>query len=214
MRNGIVAVFGLLTALIATCCAGTAANVADRRSELEKTERGRAIPIGVMCRGSDGALVTHIASGVLIAPNRALTAFHVIDCPEAFPVVVIDGTAIPAQVDATEPLADLARLTFPRGGKPWGTSVAVVTKGDRICVASAAPAPDYQCGKVREFRDTLDGDVEHTAVVRPGNSGSGVYDSRGRLVGITTHYKTCGGDDKNYCAGRMTALYGHKWMVP
>jgi S1-C subfamily serine protease len=122
-------------------------------------------------------------SGVLIDGRHVLTALHVVDCPilPAVTVYLEDGTPFFMNVVREDRDRDLALLEVASQGN-ISNRVAPPTLGlpeGRLCSQAAWPYRMSRCG---EF-DSPDG--FWTASVR-GNSGAGVYDEFGALVGIVT----------------------------
>ena len=79
--------------------------------------------------------------------------------------------------------------------------------GAEVCLVPVVPARGPQCGKVDSF-DSIPGDVFHQATTKPGNSGSGVYDADGRLVGIVTHYRRPPAQ-----GGAFSSLADRRWLL-
>lgn len=138
-------------------------------------------------------------SGVLIRPQFVLTNDHVVQ-GERFEVILADGRAVPGVVWARDPVGDLALLKVAtRGLKPaiMGDSEAVQLGDPVIAVGNALglamengePAVSFGIisateryqGGTRTYGDALQFD----AAVNPGNSGGGLFDLEGRLLGIT-----------------------------
>lgn len=149
------------------------------------------------------AIPAHRGSGVAVGPSIILTAAHVVACDgRDVPLVVAtlpSGESYFAHVSRVDADADIARLTVEPGGPPLAGLVAnvrpaAIARGDEVCAATAAPARVRQCGAIID--DGVDDGIafRDTAESVAGNSGSGVYDRGGRLVGIVTHsYKTISG---------------------
>ena len=125
-------------------------------------------------------------SAVMVAPEWALTARHCMT-PDTLSII-IDGVEYPALEGYGNPALDLALLYIPQAPCPCAKPAAVrVTEGETIIIIGFP----YAIGKVAtdgEFqgRVTIDG-IEYgmsTAPARPGNSGGGVFNGKGELVGI------------------------------
>lgn len=155
-------------------------------------------------------------SGVVIAPNRVLTAAHVVRCrvmPElnvtydASAVVLDAGSGeVVARVVRYDEGADIAVLEADVSRFYSPTPIGPVPNiGDQVC-ASTGSMPYYalKCGIVQPRYTSTDGDINFFTPIEPGNSGSGVYDYRGRLVGIVTRYGKC--SNGQICRGRATSL--------
>lgn len=142
------------------------------------------------------AIPAHRGSGVAVGPEIILTAAHVVTCSgRDVPLVVAtlpSGESYFARVSRVDVAADLARLTVEPGGPPLAGLVANVrpaeiTRGEEVCSATASPARARQCGAVVDVAVDFGVAFRDTGESISGNSGSGVYDRGGRLVGIVTH---------------------------
>jgi S1-C subfamily serine protease len=163
-------------ALLATC--GACASVVPRPGKSAVRPAAVALEVSVECTGK------HRGSGVLVGPRRILTAAHVVPCGEAAHVVVTtpDGYVVPAHVTYTDDANDVAVIVpgYALPG-PYPTVTSVGT--GRVCIFSAVPERRVTCGVIRTVKGT---EIDHAADTRYGNSGSGLYDAHGRLVGIVT----------------------------
>lgn len=144
-------------------------------------------------------------SGVVVGPNMVLTAAHVVDCTLKHPLTgaVLSGGK-PTRILASQPdkigrrlrlivadtSRDLARLRIADDGEFYGFApfeTARARPGDAVCVSIGVPKRDVRCGVVDERFTTAEGhDLYLNIPAEQGNSGSGVYDRRGRVVGIIT----------------------------
>ncbi len=159
-------------------------------------------------------------SGVAIDGHRVLTAQHVIDCDEGWSAITVempDGRRFGANVArkyGTD--VDIAEL---RVEEDLGVPLAAIARrdpnlGDEVCISTAVPERTWQCGKVTKYGDPP-GNMRHTIPVQRGNSGSGLYNSAGQLVGIITHLIPCnvivtpeGVQIDGSCGGKATTLRG------
>lgn len=200
----------LLAAVANASCAHssklTSRDVADRYIE--------AVEIGAMCVRADGMIVGWNGSGVIVSRTRVLTAAHVADSRGmfcAFSAKTIDGKERMIQTDVSLPDLDLAAMTIFDDEVPFDFSpLAYGAKpllGDNVCAAVANPWRGHKCGEVQPDASTP-GDIKFLIVVEPGNSGSGVYNDAGELVGIVTHRFFCGGSNQT-CGGKAASLEGH-----
>ena len=165
-----------------------------------------AVEIRVVCVGEQVSI--GVGSGVQVSDTGVLTASHVVLCPgEASVIVKIDGGFMPAIVRAVDYEADIALLYLlmpvPSTRVALGHRPLV---GERVCLVTAMPSRARGCGRVDSL-EALPGDVRHDVLTEAGNSGSGVYDASGRLVGVVTHraQKTVG--------GLFSSLEDRAWMV-
>ncbi len=157
------------------------------------------------------ALITQTrGSAVIVSSSQVLTAFHVVDDPACmYSVEYPDASRVAMRVEAVWQPLDVARLVTVTGTfkEPpiLGIGVAPLP-GATVCIVSAIPHYSRTCGDVQWYGGTKDkaGDMRHTALTQPGNSGAGVYDAAGLLVGILTHYGRC--INGQFCGGRATSI--------
>lgn len=127
-------------------------------------------------------------SVVMIAPQEALTARHCMKMVS--PVVTIDGTEYPVTFGYGNPALDLALLIIPNAPCPCAKPSAVAAKeGENVALvgypyglAKVVTYGEFQ-GRVR-IQDVEYGLI--TAPARPGNSGGGVFNAKGQLLGIVS----------------------------
>lgn len=134
-------------------------------------------------------------TGVVISERHVLTAAHVVRCPVIPSVTVLlsDGRIVPMEVERDDAMfgggQDVARLEVtsaenlgmyiaPPALAPDGT--AWVHGYDEWC---AETTHGRSCGSPG---DASEHSAEFEATTRKGDSGSGVYDLRGRLVGLVS----------------------------
>lgn len=168
--------------------------------------------ITVVCLGGEQAAQMY-GSGVIVDRQTILTAAHVATSPPGFFCVrtatMVTGKRYLLTAGKALPAFDLASLKLavgefdPTYPVSYGDSPHF---GAHVCAATAYPQHLWRCGETQTSTDPP-GDVAHSIVVEPGNSGSGVYDERGRLVGIITHRWSC--FNGQLCGGKMASLAGH-----
>lgn len=125
-------------------------------------------------------------SGVLIANGKMLTAAHVAITPNLF--VVKNGKRLEAKVIKINEKDDVALmevkgLTCPCASVAWGQE-----KVDSKVFAVGYPVYEQYKMQVRttgNVQGYVDGFIKFSASLAPGNSGGGVFNSRGQLVGLT-----------------------------
>jgi tetratricopeptide (TPR) repeat protein len=136
--------------------------------------------------------VAAFGSGVVIAPDRVITNRHVIEDGAGFRVEH-DGKKWPAKLVRVDPDHDLAELFVAGLGAP----VVTVFDSSKLAVGEtvyAIGAPEgleltISEGLISGLRDFDKGLViQISAAISPGSSGGGLFDSQGRLVGVTTFY--------------------------
>lgn len=165
---------------------------------------------------------SYSGSGVLVSGDLVLTAEHATTCKvagsdaivkaDAIVVVIEDGVFASAKVDVTLPGVDIARLKLERSFDHYFSDVRVGPPpglGEKVCESSAAPRETYRCGPAQP---TVPGRITVDFMVEHGNSGSGMYNIQGELVGIITNQYTC--ENGQICAGFGSALAGYAWLVP
>lgn len=137
-------------------------------------------------------------SGVAIDDTHVLTAYHVTTCTNKlatanFYITTSDGRTLYATVTKTAPDNDIALLTLKDGSlgvEPVQISGPI--KGDDVCVSPAKPNRNHKCGVVKSIKSyKWGGNIRTSINIRHGNSGSGVYNSKGRLVGIAVSLEWC-----------------------
>jgi S1-C subfamily serine protease len=198
-------------ALMATCsaCLGTLSNPSPYgRTAFEQ----RAMRVGILatCPAVKGAWG---GTGVIVSPTEILTAAHVVKCPDA--VIVVQQEGKPprhVRVDRIDIDVDLAKLVLMPGMPEFDSAqvlVASVRDYQTVCAAVVLPVAEYRCGEV-DNAEWSDYEVAFNAPVESGNSGSGLYDARGRLVGIVTRKRELKGGQS--AGGIATTLDGRGWL--
>lgn len=168
-----------------------------------------AVLITSSCMRRDGTFYEGYGSGVIVDSHTILTVAHVAYdedicmytalMPNQTTYVLMRGEILSdpdlATMKSLTPFAPTYEVAFaPMPGL-----------GETVCVQTAYPRWAFACGE-RQY-SPADGAFAMSALIEPGNSGSGVYDGNGRLVGIITHLIRC--SNGQICAGRATALEGH-----
>jgi tetratricopeptide (TPR) repeat protein len=131
-------------------------------------------------------------SGVVIAPGRVITNRHLIEDGASFRLEH-GGAKWPAKLVSVAPDHDLAELSVAGLVAPAvvvrdSSSLAV---GERVYAIGAPEGLELTIseGLISGLRDFDNARVIQTsAAISPGSSGGGLFDSEGRLVGITTFY--------------------------
>jgi S1-C subfamily serine protease len=138
-------------------------------------------------------------SGVIVTPDGyLLTNQHVVQHADQVGITLIDGDSIAATVIAEDPSTDLAVLRAAGSGLPVAPLAAQATlRAGQLVVAIGNPfgfEATVSAGVVSAQGRTLragdgrliEGIVQHTAPLNPGNSGGPLVDARAEVVGINT----------------------------
>lgn len=200
--------FGLAVASVAGCC-DAPAPVYPRSTEVGRSlaeQSAATADITVACLSPEVQIKG--GSGVLVNPKKVITASHVVRCagPTGIYLEFPGGAESQAIVSAIDFEGDIAVLIL-KTSVQLGPNAIIGPRPadrDRVCMVTGAPRRNLKCGLVTGFEEPP-GDVRHNILTEPGNSGSGVYDGDGRLVGIVTHYTPSG--------GLFTALEGRPWSA-
>ncbi len=150
-----------------------------------------------------------VGSGVILdKQGHILTNFHVVNGMSQLTVRLSDGTESAGQVIARDPGDDLAvmKASFPADKLSPATFAdpALVRVGDEV-IAVGNPFElegTLTRGVVSGLNRTLTGSsaplrglIQTDAAVNPGNSGGGLFDLAGRLIGVTTALENPSGSD-------------------
>ena len=151
---------------------------------------------------------TGLGTGVLITEkHHVLTAAHVVDEATRIVVKTQDGTLHDAAVVFSEPDADLAllRLAETDARLPhavMGDSSSLVIGQNLFVIGNPRGLENTltvgRLSAIREFSQLYDGTIlarflQTDAAINSGNSGGPVFDSSGKVVGITSRISTTGG---------------------
>jgi S1-C subfamily serine protease len=135
-------------------------------------------------------------SGVVVAPRGLIvTNQHVVGNADRVTVVTADNREIPAVVEVRDTAQDLAILR-PNGVAGPGAQIAAepdggLRVGDQVfAIGSPFNLPGTVTAGVVSTLGRMNGSgvpmIQTDAPINPGNSGGGLFDLRGRLVGIPT----------------------------
>jgi S1-C subfamily serine protease len=140
-----------------------------------------------------GMPIRRAGSGVVVGPRHVLTALHVVGCP-LIPTVRVrtywgeDRAVRVTWEDRDRDLALLELVSASDFEVDVAPPVISAPLGDVIILVTAYPREYVRQGAVCATnldRRAFDGaDLCVSADATPGNSGSGVYDGLGRLIGI------------------------------
>jgi serine protease Do len=198
-RSPLQAAVGAALAVCAAAVAAAPPSVLQAERERVGTIAGASQAAVAIFAGSAGG-----GSGVLISPDGyALTNFHVVQpAGVAMKCGLADGRVYDAVLVGLDPTGDVALVKLVgRDDFPFAelADSDLVEVGD-FCFAAGNPfllATDFQpsisagivsgvhryqfpAGTILEYADCLQVD----AAINPGNSGGGLFDARGRLIGV------------------------------
>ena len=138
-------------------------------------------------------------SGVVVTPDGyLLTNEHVVQRVTEARVTLVDGRSVPAVVAGRDASTDLAVLRAQAGALPYARLAPeqrlrpgqlVVAVGNPFGFESTVSAGVVSAlGRSLRSRQgrLIEGVVQHTAALNPGNSGGPLVDSLGRVAGINT----------------------------
>lgn len=138
-------------------------------------------------------------SGVMVAPDGyLLTNNHVVEQAAGLTVTFTDGSEVQAALVGRDPATDLAVLRAQASNLPYarlGDSAALQV--GQLAIAIGNPLgyeSSVSSGVVSALGRSLptgsgrliEGMIQHTAPLNPGNSGGALMDSGGRVIGINT----------------------------
>ncbi len=216
--------YGLLAGLAVLLLAAAALNAscAHNASKLDtfvdvSARYDAALELTVTCVQPDGKRISWAGSGVIVSETMLLTAGHVAETePGELCVYVAEDAAgnlyaVQPRVVLPSGSVDLASMELIAPSAKFKAAPvrfgAVPLLNEIVCSATAYPRREHKCGPVMKPKEPP-GDIRMNMVVEPGNSGSGLYNMRGELVGIVVHTYPNRGNGQ-YITGGATSLAGH-----
>jgi putative serine protease PepD len=137
------------------------------------------------------------ASGVCVQAGQVLTTAHAVDGADAVSIVTADGRTLPAALDASDPVSDLAVLTVDgkstqpaQLGASGGLEVGQQVVG--VAAASSGRHRWVDVGEIGAFNRafvwgqgvSVPGLIETDLTAAGEHSGGALVDSRGAVIGI------------------------------
>lgn len=143
-----------------------------------------------------------IGSGVIWSPDGVIvTDAHVVKGTQQLRVQFADGKQVPAKVIATDDFSDLAAIRVQRSNLPAATFASQLPDVGQLAVVIGTPlgleesvtagivsALDRQLPPNQETPHGLFNLIQTDAPISPGNSGGGVYEASGQVMGISEAY--------------------------
>ena len=176
-------------------------------------QRAATVAIHMSCLDfGSGRVLMWRGSGVITGRHTILTAAHVADCPSGLYELNIEtasGVILEALVAVQADEYDIAKIVT-EDLLPWFQFEIgpVPQPGDYVCSESANPSRMLRCGFVTNLEPGRKGaDIKHNLTPVQGNSGGGLFDDQGRLVGIITRTYSDGS------AGRSASLWEHREVM-
>ena len=183
----------------------------ESREPLSEAQRAATVAIHVICAAESGQISRWRGSGVIVDETTVLTAYHVADCPgdSMIAVETLRGIMVMAALGNFDEASDVASLILFESIPGHSATIAKPPGiGQVICAESAIPTRARKCGRVHWLApDPAQNDIRHDLHVVGGNSGSGVYDQRGMLIGIVTLRRT------DRPGGAAASLWSHKELL-
>lgn len=205
-----------LVAIVATCssCAPSQMRTQAGTPRAPQQQLSSAYDVTVICVLADGSGTVSGGSAVMIDTHHLLTALHVVTCDNGgVPIVTVNtekGARLATFVQREWKDKDIAQLytrfELPGADAKLGALPAI---GTGVCAHHGSPTFGAACGEVSSLRPTTpEADIIVTAAIRPGNSGGGLYDSDGVLVGIVTVWIQCEPGKRDSCGGGASSVAG------
>lgn len=177
-RRGVLAVSML-------CAASAPAKSPERIFE----DASRSVVV-IQAYGSDGSPLNQ-GSGVVVGKGSVVTNCHVIDEAARLVVQYAHGET-DAKLDLSDPDRDLCHLDVPGLAAPSAElAPAPVKTGQRVYAIGAPEGLELTISEglvssIREFEGSQY--IQTSAPISAGSSGGGLFDTEGRLVGITAFF--------------------------
>lgn len=147
--------------------------------------------VTVVAMRNDAGNSIGFGSGVVIAPQTVITNCHVLQRGKKI-IVKTAREIYSARLVYPDAPRDLCQLTVPNLPSPAAESGSVynLRVGQRVYAVGNPQQLELSLsdGLISALRDVKDGAplIQTTTPMSPGSSGGGLFDSDGRLIGITT----------------------------
>lgn len=159
------------------------------RNQVDYIEFEASVRIFVECPNG-----TQAGSGVAVSRRHVITAKHVVECLVGLPTSIVARTrhsaTLEMAVDEVSETQDVARLVVVGAGEPFYVYAEISYSrprvGDKVCSVGGDGPYTHSVRKCADIATVTDHYLVAPLGPVPGNSGSGVFDSRGRVVGILT----------------------------
>jgi S1-C subfamily serine protease len=149
--------------------------------------------VAVQTDGGEGSGVIWTEDGTIV------TNHHVVAGESEARVVLVDGTRLEAQVQASDPLTDLAVLRVQRDGLPAAQFATTLPEVGELAVAIGNPlgfentvSQGIVSGVHRALPTGAEARlvdlIQTDAAISPGNSGGALVDADARVIGINVAY--------------------------
>jgi S1-C subfamily serine protease len=158
------------------------------------------VKIVIKVENSKGQHGEGLCSGVIVSPNEILTAGHCVNAGKYKITNIwvrdVDGRSQPAFVEKVVPGTDLALLAIMIPEKHYARYSTHLTVGDAVEVVGMPMGLMWTStfGHVsalgRMFTQVDGSYTQFDAPINGGNSGGGLWDKHGRLIGIVTMHVT------------------------
>ena len=209
--GGVVALRSGATATAENTTLPAVAPVQDTSPAIYVAEKNENSVVGIITNSSEwnrrsGESETTVAegSGVVIAEGGyVLTNFHVIEGGNSYQVLMPDGSKVSASVAGSDSSMDLAVLKVNEKAEtlvPVSIGSSLDLKIGSTVIAIGNPGGEILANTVTQGivsaleRSSVSSDnttrninyIQHDASINSGNSGGGLFDFQGNLVGINT----------------------------
>lgn len=176
----------LAFAFVACTCAST---LRGYQSEADRIEYEASLRIIVDCPAGQ-----QVGSGVAITPRHVITAKHVVECMFGTSTKIIartrHGASLEMALDKISIDEDIARLVVVGTGEPFHVYASVsLTKpktGEKVCAVGGDGPAVHSIRKCADIATVTDTYIVMPIGAVPGNSGSGLFNGAGEIVGILT----------------------------